>query len=70
MSAFWDRFLAFILISVITALLWLTLGAVMTLACLSLALLLLLFYYERQLAAGETRGFLLEKCGTGHGYNQ
>ena len=51
MSAFWDRFLAFILISVITALLWLTLGAVMTLACLSLALLLLLFYYERQLAA-------------------
>ncbi|GAB1720849.1 MAG: PAS/PAC sensor signal transduction histidine kinase [Nitrosospira sp.] len=50
MSGFWDRFFIFLLISVIAGLLWITLGAVVTLACVSIALLLLLFHHQRQLA--------------------
>jgi two-component system phosphate regulon sensor histidine kinase PhoR len=49
-SGFWDRFFIFLLISVVAGLLWVTLGAVVTLTCVSVALLLLLFHHQRQLA--------------------
>jgi two-component system phosphate regulon sensor histidine kinase PhoR len=49
-SGFWDRFFLFLLISVVAGLLWITLGAVATLACVTVTLLLLLFHHQRKLA--------------------
>jgi two-component system phosphate regulon sensor histidine kinase PhoR len=48
-SGFLDRFFIFLLISVVAGLLWVALGAVATLTCVSIVLLLLLFHHQRQL---------------------
>ncbi|MEP7074076.1 MAG: phosphate regulon sensor histidine kinase PhoR, partial [Nitrosospira sp.] len=49
MSGSWERFVTFILIAVVTGILFAALGAVTTLACYIIALLLLVIHYRRQL---------------------
>lgn len=49
MSGPWERFVTFILIAVVTGILFAALGAVTTLACYIIALLLLVIHYRRQL---------------------
>ena len=49
MSGSWERFVTFILIAVGTGILFAALGAVTTLACYIIALLLLVIHYRRQL---------------------
>ena len=49
MSGLWERFVTFILIAVVTGILFAMLGAVTTLACYIIALLLLVIHYRRQL---------------------
>ncbi|SCY43183.1 PAS/PAC sensor signal transduction histidine kinase [Nitrosospira sp. Nl5] len=49
MSGFWERFIAFILIAVVTGILLATLGAVATLACYGVVLLLLVIHHWRHL---------------------
>ncbi len=49
MSGFWERFTTLILITVVTGILWATLGAVTTLAFCSIALLLLVIHHWRHL---------------------
>jgi two-component system phosphate regulon sensor histidine kinase PhoR len=50
-SGSWERFVTFILIAVVTGILFSALGAVTTLACYIIALLLLVIHYRRQLTA-------------------
>lgn len=50
MSSFWERLTTFILIIVVTGILFLALGTVTTLACYVVALLLLVIRYRHQLA--------------------
>ncbi len=49
MSGSWERLVTFILIAVVTGILFAALGAVTTLACYIIALLLLVIHYRRQL---------------------
>ncbi|MEO6562252.1 MAG: phosphate regulon sensor histidine kinase PhoR [Nitrosospira sp.] len=49
MSGSWERFVTFILIAVVTGILFAALGTVTTLACYIIALLLLVIHYRRQL---------------------
>ncbi len=49
MSGSWERLVTFILIAVVTGILFAVLGAVTTLACYIIALLLLVIHYRRQL---------------------
>ena len=49
MSGSWERFVTFILVAVVTGILFAALGAVTTLACYIIALLLLVIHYWRQL---------------------
>ncbi len=49
MSGFWKRLVIFILFTVVTGILFVTLGAVTTLACYIVALLLLVIHYRQQL---------------------
>lgn len=51
MSAFWQRFITVILLTAVTAALWLALGAVKALAFYSVTLLLLLIHHLRHLSA-------------------
>jgi two-component system, OmpR family, phosphate regulon sensor histidine kinase PhoR len=48
-SGSWERFVTFILVAVVTGILFAALGAVTTLACYIIALLLLVIHYWRQL---------------------
>jgi two-component system, OmpR family, phosphate regulon sensor histidine kinase PhoR len=48
-SGSWERFVTFILVAVVTGILFAALGAVTTLACYIIALLLLVIHYRRQL---------------------
>ncbi|MBA2660231.1 MAG: phosphate regulon sensor histidine kinase PhoR [Nitrosospira sp.] len=53
MSGFWKRLVTFILLIAVTGILFATLGAVTTLACYLIALLLLVMHYRHQLTALE-----------------
>ena len=53
MSGFWKRLVTFILLIVVTGILFATLGAVTTLACYLIALLLLVMHYRHQLTVLE-----------------
>lgn len=53
MSGFWKRLVTFILLIVVTGILFATLGAITTLACYLIALLLLVMHYRHQLTVLE-----------------